>query len=65
VRLLLSAAGDVVGVEVLGWSQRTASPSEVAISITAVTDVLADDDPRALALLRRSQVLAPRPAPAT
>ncbi|PZS27960.1 MAG: hypothetical protein DLM58_18045 [Pseudonocardiales bacterium] len=50
VRLMLSAAGDVVGVEVLGWSERTADPSEVAVRIAGVADVLAEDDPLAVAL---------------
>jgi len=50
VRLMLSAAGDVVGIEVLGWSGRTADPSEVAVRVAGVADVLTDDDPLALAL---------------
>jgi hypothetical protein len=50
VRLLLSAAGDVVGVEVLGWSQRTADPSEVAVRVAGAAEVIPDDDPLALAV---------------
>ncbi|SDP33640.1 hypothetical protein SAMN04515671_3776 [Nakamurella panacisegetis] len=50
VRLLLSAAGDVVGVEVLGWSQRTADPSEVAVRVAGVAEILDDSDPLAVAL---------------
>jgi len=50
VRLLLSATGDVVGVEVLGWSQRTADPSEVAVRVAGAAEVIPDDDPLALAL---------------
>jgi len=50
VRLMLSAAGDVVGIEVLGWSARTADPSEVAVRVAGVADVLAEDDPLARAL---------------
>ena len=50
VRLMLSAAGDVVGVEVLGWSQRATDPSDVVVRITGVADVLDDDDPLAMAL---------------
>lgn len=49
MRLLLSAAGDVVGVEVLGWSSRTADPSEVAVRVAGVAEVL-DEDPLAAAL---------------
>jgi len=47
---MLSAAGDVVGIEVLGWSERTADPSEVAVRVAGVADVLAEDDPLARAL---------------
>ena len=50
VRLMLSEAGDVVGVEVLGWSARTADPSEVAVRVAGVAEVLANDDPLARAL---------------
>lgn len=50
VRLLLSAAGDVVGVEVLGWSGRTADPSEVAVRVAGVAEVLNESDPLAAAL---------------
>ena len=50
VRLLLSAAGDVVGVEVLGWSERSANPAEVAVRVASVAEVISDDDPLALAL---------------
>lgn len=35
VRLLLDAAGDVVGIEVLGWSHRTADPREGAVNVSA------------------------------
>jgi len=48
---MLSSTGDVVGVEVLGWSQRTQAPAEVAVRIVGVADVLDDDDPLAQALL--------------
>lgn len=50
VRLLLSAGGDVVGVEVLGWSGRTADPSEVAVRVAGVAEVLNESDPLAAAL---------------
>ena len=50
VRLLLSAAGDVVGVEVLGWSGRTADPSEVAVRVAGVAEVVNATDPLAAAL---------------
>ena len=50
VRLLLSAAGDVVGVEVLGWSGRTADPSEVAVRVAGVAEVLNETDPLVAAL---------------
>ena len=50
VRLMLSDVGDVVGVEVLGWSQRTTDPSDVTVRVTGVADVLDDDAPLARAL---------------
>lgn len=50
VRLLLSAAGDVVGVEVLGWSGRTADPAEVAVRVAGVAEVLDESDPLTAAL---------------
>ncbi len=58
VRLLLSAAGDVVGVEVLGWSARTADPSEVAVRVVGVAEVLDVSDPLALALAELEAVPA-------
>lgn len=50
VRLMLSAGGDVVGIEALGWSQRTTEPPEVAVRVAGVADVLTEDDPLAQAL---------------
>ena len=51
VRLMLSEAGDVVGVEVLGWSARTADPSAVAVRVSGVAEVLAAADPLARAAM--------------
>ena len=50
VRLLLNAAGDVVGIEVLGWSQRAGDPANVGVRVTASAEVLAPNDPLAAAL---------------
>jgi len=50
VRLFLSSTGDVVGVEVLGWSQRTADPAEVAVRVTGAAEIVDESDPLAQAL---------------
>jgi hypothetical protein len=46
VRLYFDEAGDVVGLEVLGWSQRTASPAEVQVVVhpAPAGDLLPADD---------------------
>lgn len=61
VRLLLNDAGDVVGVEVLGWTERAGAPAEVALHVDGATaaDVLAEDDPLALALSTAATDVAP------
>ncbi len=58
VRLLLSVAGDVVGVEVLGWTGRTADPADVAVRVAGVAEVLDDDDPLAAALAELATIPA-------
>ncbi len=52
VRLLLNEAGDVVGVEVLGWSRRTHEPADVQVHIHTgeSAEVAPDDDPLVVAL---------------
>ena len=47
VRLLMNDAGDVVGVEVLGWTQRTDAHSDVQVRVHPVDSAerLGDDDP--------------------
>ena len=61
-RLLLNAAGDVVGVEVLGWSYRTADPSDVQVRVIGVGEVLEDDDSLALALTAPASEIVTTPA---
>jgi hypothetical protein len=52
VRLLLNERGDVVGVEVLGWSDRADAPADVDVRIHTgqSVEVVAGDDPLAVAL---------------
>lgn len=52
MRLFFDAAGDVVGLEVLGWSQRAETPSEVRVIVhpAPAEEPLPDDHPLARAL---------------
>jgi hypothetical protein len=51
VRLFFDAAGDVVGLEVLGWSRRAETPQEVRVVVhTQRGEALAGDHPLARAL---------------
>jgi len=47
VRLFFNAAGDVVGLEVLGWSQRATTPAEVQVVVhpTHAGEILEADHP--------------------
>lgn len=51
-RVHFNEAGDVVGFEVLGWSQRTEDPTDVAVAVHAAdsADTLAADHPLVEAL---------------
>lgn len=55
-RVHFNEAGDVVGFEVLGWSQRTEDPTDVAVAVHAAdsSDTLPADHPLAKALGRSS-----------
>jgi hypothetical protein len=57
VRLYFDAAGDVVGLEVLGWSRRAETPQEVCVAVRpGGGDALADSHPLAQALSEASGV---------
>jgi hypothetical protein len=56
VRLFFNADGDVVGLEVLGWSQRVEQPTDVEVAVHPRDSAqrLTDDDPLAQAFARAS-----------
>ncbi|MHB8339638.1 MAG: hypothetical protein ACYDB7_00460 [Mycobacteriales bacterium] len=58
MRLLLNAAGDVIGFEVLGWTCRTDAPANVEVSVRAQDsgEILNAEDPIVRALAARGRV---------